>query len=635
MATYILGISAFFHDSAACLLLDGEIVAAAQEERFTRIKHDASFPTQAVLACLNQAGITIDDVDYVGFYEKPHLKFERILSTAGRFFPRGFAVFCEAWSSWTRFKFWLPSVIPVELEALSPTSGRKMRWDGKVIYCEHHFSHAASAFFASPFKESAILTVDGVGEWATVTMATGRTDETGVPQIKFLQEMRYPHSLGMLYSAFTSYLGFKVNSGEYKVMGLAPYGKPRYADLIFEKVIAVNPDGSFELNMDYFSFPYSHEMTNERFAELFGGAPRGADDLLEARHYDLAASVQRVVEDVVLKMANHLQKTTGSKRLCLAGGVALNCVANGRLLRESTFDDVWAQPASGDAGGALGVALYIHHEILKRPSRRSEGADMMKAGMLGPAFNVESVEAAIQKMGIPFHQADMESVTKQAATLLTKGNVVGWFQGRMEFGPRSLGARSILADPRSEDMQRKLNLKIKFRESFRPFAPVVLRDHVQDWFEINGRKGSILGGEKAGYDSPYMLLVAPVKASRCRQMSEEQKKLEGIDKLNVVRSEIPSCTHVDYSARIQTVAADTNPRLHALITDFHSLTGVPVLVNTSFNIRSEPIVCTPEDAIRCFLGTDMDVLVLENCILFKKEMPPALLVDYRSDFELD
>jgi carbamoyltransferase len=635
MATYILGISALFHDSAACLLLDGEIVAAAQEERFTRIKHDASFPVQAILACLKQASITIDDVDYVGFYEKPHLKFERILSTAGSFFPRGFGVFAEALSSWIRFKFWLPSVIPAELEALSPSSGNKMRWDGKVIYCEHHFSHAASSFFASPFQESAILTVDGVGEWSTVTTAIGRTDEAGVPQIKFLQEMQYPHSLGMLYSAFTSYLGFKVNSGEYKVMGLAPYGQPRYADKIFDKVITVKNDGSFELNMDYFCFPYSHEMTNEHFAGLFGGPPRGADDLLEAHHYDMAASVQHVVEEVVLKMANHLQKSTGLKRLCLAGGVALNCVANGRLLRESSFDDVWAQPASGDAGGALGVALYIHHEVLKRPARRGLGVDLMKGGMLGSSFTVDEVEAAIRKMGVPFHQSDMNTITAQTATLLADGNVVGWFQGRMEFGPRSLGARSILADPRSKDMQRKLNLKIKFRESFRPFAPVVLREHVQDWFELKGKEASILGGKKTGYDSPYMLLVAPVKTSRCRQMSEDEVKLEGIDKLNIVRSEIPSCTHVDYSARIQTVAADTNPRLYALIADFYSKTGVPVLVNTSFNIRSEPIVCSPEDAIRCFLGTDMDVLVLENCILFKKEIPSQLLIDYRHSFELD
>jgi carbamoyltransferase len=631
MATYILGLSAYFHDSAACLLLDGEIVAAVQEERFTRIKHDAGFPIHAVQSCLKQAGINMDDVDYVGFYEKPHLKLERILSTSGKFFPNGFDIFCEAWSSWKDFKFWLPKVIFDELEALSPTQGKKMRWDGKVIYCEHHFSHAASAFFPSPFKDAAILTIDGVGEWATSTTAVGSTDDLGIPRIQFLQEMRYPDSLGMIYSAFTSYLGFKVNSGEYKVMGLAPYGQPSYTNKIFDEIISLRPDGSFRINLDYFSFPYAHAMTNEKF----GGDQRHTDARLESRHYDLAASVQKVVEEVVLRMAGHLKKETAQKRLCLAGGVALNCVANGRVLRESSFDDVWIQPASGDAGGALGVALYIHHEFLRRPSRRALGEDLMRGSLLGPAFDTSAIETEIRKVGLPFHQFAPDTVASKTAELLAEGNIVGWFQGRMEFGPRSLGARSILADPRAQDMQRKLNLKIKFRESFRPFAPAVLRDHVNSWFDLDGKPGSILGGPETGYDSPYMLLVAPVKKSRCRMMSIDEDKLEGVDKLNVVRSEIPSCTHVDYSARIQTVASDVNKQFHELISAFHSLTDVPVLVNTSFNIRSEPIVCTPADAIRCFLGTDMDILVMENIVLYKKEMPAKSLVDYRSNFELD
>lgn len=635
MATYILGISAFFHDSAACLLADGEIIAAAQEERFSRVKHDPTFPSRAIAACLKQADITIDDVDFIGFYEKPHLKFERILTNAGQFFPRGFSIFRQAITSWTSFKFWLPRIISSEIEALSPSLGRNMRWDGKLIYCEHHFSHAASAFYASPFKEAAILTVDGVGEWSTVTTAIGRTDEIGVPGIDFLEEIRYPHSLGMLYSAFTSYLGFKVNSGEYKVMGLAPYGRAKYVNKIFDNLIDLKNDGSFELNMNYFSFPYSNEMINDRFNKLFGGTPRSAEDLLEARHFDLAASIQQVLEEVVLKMANHLQKKTAARRLCLAGGVALNCVANGRLLRESMFDDVWAQPASGDAGGAVGVALYIHHNILKSPSRRLEGIDLMRGGMLGPSYTHEQIKDAINRFDLPWHEGDLGAITAQTAELLAKGNIVGWFQDRMEFGPRSLGARSILADPRSEDMQKKLNMKIKFRESFRPFAPVVLRDRVQEWFDLNGRPGSMLGGKDTGYDSPYMLLVAFIKESRRRKMSDDEKKLEGIDKLNIVRSEIPSCTHVDYSARIQTVQANTNPSLNALIENFYSRTGVPILVNTSFNIRSEPIVCSPDDAIRCFLGTDIDVLVLGNFMILKNEISKTQLLDYRNTFELD
>jgi len=634
-SVYILGISAFFHDSAACLVKDGQIIAASQEERFTRVKHDPSFPTRAVSACLEQAEITMDDVDFVGFYEKPHLKFERILTTAGRYFPHGFDVFREAISTWLRFKFWQPDYICSELYALSPSAGKAMRWNGEIIFCEHHFSHAASAFYASPFAEAAILTIDGVGEWSTVTTASGRTKKDKIPAIKFLQEMRYPHSLGMLYSAFTSYLGFKVNSGEYKVMGLAPYGEPCHTQKILDELMCLREDGSFELNMEYFCFPFSHVMTNDRFATLFGGPLRKAETMLESRHYDLAASIQCAVEEIVLRMAKHLQKTSGLKRLCLAGGVALNCVANGKLLRESGFDDVWVQPASGDAGGALGVALYIYHDVLKRPSRCMTGTDLMKGGFLGKAYSSDQVVGAINKLGVPFYQADMETISQRTASLLAGGSIVGWFQGNMEFGPRALGARSILADSRSQDMQKKLNLKIKFRESFRPFAPVVLREYVQDWFELNGKIDSILGGVSSGYDSPYMLLVSQVNPSKCRQMTVQESQLTGIEKLNVIRSEIPSCTHVDYSARVQTVTQKTNCRLHDLISRFYSETGVPVLVNTSFNIRGEPIVCTPEDALKCFLGTDMDVLVMENCLLLKQEMPLELVSDYRGNFEMD
>jgi carbamoyltransferase len=634
---YILGISAFFHDAAACLVRDGEIVAAAQEERFTRKKHDPGLPLQALRACLKQAGIDFDAVDAVAFYEKPHLKLERILQNYANFYPQGFDTFQHAIPVWWKQKFWLPSLLRSALVALSPSQGRKMAWDGRLVFPEHHLSHAASAYFPSPFREAAILTIDGVGEWATTTLALGQPDARSIPRIRFLNEIRYPDSLGMLYSAFTYYLGFKVNSGEYKVMGLAPYGAPKYVPLILEHLIDLREDGSFRLNMDYFRFPYDPIMIHDRLADVFGLPPRQREARLQEKHFDIAASIQRVLELAVSRMANHLHRLTKLPNLCLAGGVALNCVANGLLLREGPFHDLWIQPAAGDAGGAVGAALYVWHELLnqRKVPPPSAGRDLMQGSFLGPQFTNDEVKQALQRRNLKFQEYEPARLAEVVAECLCREMVVGWFQGRMEFGPRALGARSILGDPRSSQMQSVMNLKIKFRESFRPFAPSVLREHVADWFDLNGREQALLGSSQGGYDSPYMLLVAPVRNDKRHPVSSDQAKLTGLEQLKAPRSVIPACTHVDYSARIHTVTEAENPRFYQLLRAFQARTGVPVLVNTSFNVRGEPIVCTPDDAISCFLGTSMDALVLENCVALKSDVPPALRVDYKDRFEPD
>jgi carbamoyltransferase len=606
--TTILGISAFYHDSAACLVRDGEIVAAAQEERFTRRRHDAGFPANAVRYCLAEGGVALDALDYVGFYDKPLLKFERLLEQYLGVAPRGLRQFTAAMPVWLREKLFTRRQILRELDGLA----------GEVLFAEHHESHAASAFYPSPFTEAAVLTMDGVGEWATSSWGVGRGNE-----LELLAELHYPHSLGMLYSAFTYYTGFKVNSGEYKVMGLAPYGTPRYASLILDRLVELRDDGSFKLDMRYFDYLHGLTMTNGAFDDLFGGGPRAPESPVTQREMDLAASVQAVTEEVVMRMARHVHRETGMRNLCLAGGVALNCVANGRLLREGPFERLWIQPAAGDAGGALGVALAIHHRVLGAPRRaRSEG-DGMCGSYLGPSFDDAAIEATLRSLGAVFERLTRDELLERTAGLLAEERVVGWFQGRMEFGPRALGTRSILGDPRSPRMQSVLNLKIKYRESFRPFAPSVLREHLSEWFELD-------------VDSPYMLLVAPVRAEHRVAMTAEQQRLFGIEKLNVPRSTLPAVTHVDYSARIQTVHAETNPLYHALLERFLALTGCPVLVNTSFNVRGEPIVCTPEDAWRCFMRTEMDHLVIGSFVLDKARQP-ALVDDgaWRAEFGLD
>ncbi len=587
--SYILGISAFYHDSAACLLAEGEIVAAAQEERFTRKKGDATFPVNAVAYCLNSAGIRASDLAYVGFYDKPLLKFERILETYLGVAPRGFASFRMAGPLWMKEKLFIDGEIRRQLGG----------YEGEMRYAEHHESHAASAFFPSPFAEAAILTVDGVGEWATASMGAGRGHD-----IALLKELYWPDSLGLLYSAFTYYTGFKVNSGEYKVMGLAPYGEPKYVDTIYRELIELREDGSFHLNQKYFNYLTGLTMTNGEFDDLFGGPPRVPESKLTQREMDLARSVQVVCEDAMLRMARALHRETGLENLCLAGGVALNCVANGRLLREGPFKRLWIQPAAGDAGGALGVAQLIWHRACQRPRTVAPGRDAMKGAYLGPDFSPEEIEAYLESQGAPYERLERACLLRQVAELLAQEKVVGWFNGRMEFGPRALGARSILGDPRSPRMQAQMNLKIKFREGFRPFAPSVLRERVAEYFELDT-------------DSPYMLLVAPVKRERQVPMTDVQRRLWGIDQLNVVRSDIPAVTHIDYSARIQTVARDTNPDYYDLIAEFERLTGCGVLVNTSFNVRGEPIVCTPADAYRCFMRTHIDYLVLGPFLLAK------------------
>lgn len=608
----ILGISALYHDSAAALVVDGAIAAAAQEERFTRRKHDAEFPKHAVEYCLSVAGCGLDELDAVVFYDKPFIKFERLLETYLSFAPRGFQSFRMAMPLWLRDKLFQKQIIARELKKFSPGFDVE-----KLLFTEHHLSHAASAFYPSPFEEAAVLTMDGVGEWATMTLAIGKGSD-----LKVHKELHFPHSLGLLYSAVTYYIGFKVNSGEYKVMGLAPYGEPRFAKLMLETLVDLKEDGSFQLDQSYFNYGVGLTMTNDRFAALFGEPVRGPEQLLTQFHMDMAASIQAVTEEIVLRLARSVRTETGQKNLCLAGGVALNCVANGKLLREGIFEGLWIQPAAGDAGGALGAALAGYHLFHGKPREVSAKGDAMRGSYLGPAFTQAEIEAELAAAGAKFTVMDDDVLIDATAQGLADGKAVGWMQGRMEFGPRALGGRSILGDPRSPAMQKTLNLKVKYRESFRPFAPSVLREDVADWFELGG-------------DSPYMLLVADVREELRREMTAEEKALFGIDKLNVPRSTIPAVTHVDYSARIQTVHEETNPRYHRLISRFKALTGCPVVVNTSFNVRGEPIVCTASDAFRCFMGSEIELLVVGNCLLRKEDQDPALKLDYKSAFELD
>ncbi len=608
----ILGISAFYHDSAAALIRDGEIVTAAQEERFSRKKHDARFPVHALRYCLAQERAALADVDHVVFYDKPFLKFERLLETYLAYAPRGLRSFQMAMPLWVREKLFQKNLLARELAAVDPAFDPT-----RLLFAEHHQSHAASAFYPSPFEDALILTMDGVGEWATASVALGHGEHLDI-----VKEIHFPHSLGLLYSAFTYYTGFKVNSGEYKLMGLAPYGAPLYTQQILDHLIDLKPDGSFRLNLDYFNYCAGLTMTNRKFDALFGGRARRIDELLTQKHMDLAASIQTVLEEVVLRMTRSLARETGAKNLCLAGGVALNCVANGKVLRDGKFERIWIQPAAGDAGGALGAALAAYHLFKAQPRRVNGCGDHMRGSYLGPEFGQDEIERRLRDAGASFSVLSEPDLLDACVDALIAGKAVGWFQGRMEFGPRALGARSILGDPRSPQMQSLLNLKVKFRESFRPFAPSVLREHLSDWFELD-------------CDSPYMLLVADVVESRRKPMTPEQHKLFGIEKLNVPRSDIPAVTHVDYSARIQTVHRETNPRYYALIQRFYQATGCPVLVNTSFNVRGEPIVCTPEDAFRCFLGTNIEVLAVGNCLLAKENQDAKLVHDYKSSFDLD
>jgi carbamoyltransferase len=648
----ILGISAFYHDSAACLIVDGEIVAAAQEERFTRVKHDYNFPLNAARYCLSEAKLTANDLDYVGFYDKPLLKFDRLLETYLDYAPSGFSSFLKALPLWMKEKLWMPDLIRTELakaggetdERAAKKLGKKFAW--KLLFGDHHESHAASAFYPSPFEEAAILTIDGVGEWATSSIGIGKGNE-----LTLLKELRFPDSLGLLYSAFTYYTGFRVNSGEYKVMGLAPYGEPKYVSLIKDKLLEVRDDGSLKMNHEYFSYSQGLRMTNRAFDKLFGGPPRQPESRITQKEMDLARSIQVITEEVMLKMTKYAYKETGMKKLCMAGGVALNCVANGRVLREVPFDDIWIQPAAGDAGGALGIGLAIWHRYLGQPrvspekagtwqsaqqnngqsAGRNNGqpnglaayADGMKGSYLGPQHTEDEIAKFLESRHLPYQKFSRAGLPGVVADLLAAGKIIGLHQGRMEFGPRALGGRSIIGDPRSPEMQAAMNLKIKYRESFRPFAPSVLREQVADWFELDT-------------DSPYMLLVANVEESRRRKMTPAEEALWGIDKLNVKRSEIPAVTHVDYSARIQTVRRETNPLYWEIIEAFRQKTGCPVVVNTSFNVRGEPIVCTPEDSYRCFMRTEMDFLVLETCVLDKREQPQfAEKTDWKSEFKLD
>ncbi|MFX0145268.1 MAG: carbamoyltransferase [Candidatus Hodarchaeota archaeon] len=604
---YILGISAFYHDSAACLVRDGEILSAVQEERFTRKKHDYCFPSNAIRYCLDSAGIEGRDLDYIAFYDKPFIKFERLLETYLCYAPRGIRSFWKSIPVWIKQKLWIPDLIKKETG-----------YQGKIIYPEHHESHAASAFFPSPFKRAAFLTIDGVGEWTTTSFGVGHDN-----RLEIDSEIHFPHSLGLLYSAFTYYTGFKVNSGEYKVMGLAPYGEPKYVDVILNELIDLKDDGSYRLNMEYFDYCVGLTMTNGRFARLFDGPPRKSESRLTQKEMDLARSIQVVTEEVMLRSARHVHKVTGEKYLCLAGGVALNCVGNGRILREGPFDDIWIQPAAGDAGGALGAALLTWYQYLDKERVVNGNQDFQKGSFLGPSYTSDEIEEFFKNRDITYQELPYDEIPHIVADLIAQGKVVGWFQGRMEFGPRALGSRSIIGDARSPKMQSVMNLKIKFRESFRPFAPSVLNEYVSDYFEID-------------HPSPYMLLVAYVKPEKRRKMTGAEHRLWGIDKLNVVRSEVPAITHVDYSARLQTVHGDTNPLYHGTIKAFYELTGCPVIVNTSFNVRGEPIVCSPLDAYTCFMRTEMDLLVMGNYILDKREQrPPQGDLDWRREFELD
>jgi carbamoyltransferase len=609
----ILGISAFYHDSAAALVSDGEIVAAAQEERFTRKKHDARFPRHAVEYCLSAGKVNPGELDFVVFYDKPFLKFERLLETYLSFAPRGFASFRMALPLWLKEKLFQKRLLREQLEQHLPG----FDWTTRLLFTEHHLSHAASAFYPSPFEEAAILTMDGVGEWATTSLAIGKGNS-----VEILREIHFPHSLGLLYSAFTYYTGFKVNSGEYKLMGLAPYGEPKYAQLILDKLVDLKPDGSFRLDLAYFNYCTGLTMTNSRFDELIGEPARKPSELLTQKHMDIAASIQAVLEQIVLRMTRSLAAETGQKNLCLAGGVALNCVANGEILRDRAFQNLWVQPASGDAGGAVGAALSAYHMYQKQPRRVPASGDSMRGSYLGPEFAQQDIEERLRAAGARFRTLDDRCLIRTCADTLAREKALGWFQGRMEFGPRALGGRSILGDARSPSMQSVLNLKVKYRESFRPFAPSVLRERVSEWFDLDT-------------DSPYMLIVADVVKNRRRAMTAEEQALFGIQKLNVPRSEIPAVTHVDYSARVQTVHRETNPRYHSLLSAFEESTGCPVLVNTSFNVRGEPIVCTPEDAFRCFMGTEIEALAVGNCFLVKEAQDPSLKITYENAFELD
>ncbi len=604
---YILGISSYYHDSAACLLKNGEIVAAAQEERFTRKKHDASFPHNAIIYCLKEANISTDKIHNVVFYEKPFLKFERLLETYFAFAPKGFQSFVKAMPIWIKDKLFQKYTLLKEIKA---TMGNKVNWDERLLFSEHHLSHAASAFYPSPFKSAAVLTLDGVGEWTSTSLALGNANS-----INIIKEIKFPHSLGLLYSAFTYYAGFKVNSGEYKLMGLAPYGEPIYADLIKEKLISIADDGSFKLNMNYFDYATGLTMTNKNFESLFDGPPRELEGKITQREMNLAASVQKVIEEIIVKMAKEVARSTGKRNLCLAGGVALNCVVNGILLREKIFDKIWIQPAAGDAGGALGAALSVWYSHYNNERKISTKGDDMKGSYLGPEFSDQEIEDELNACGAIYKKYSENQLLDQVVEAIVNKKTVGWMQGRMEFGPRALGSRSIIADPRSPLMQKQLNLKVKYRESFRPFAPSVLREDVSEWFEHKE-------------DSPYMLLVACVKENKRIKMSKEELALFGIEKLNIPRSSVPAITHVDYSARIQTVHADTNPRYHALISKFKENTGCSVLVNTSFNVRGEPIICTPTDAFKCFMGTELDLLVIGNFLLIKDEQYETLKDNY-------
>ncbi len=611
----ILGISGYYHDSAACLVKDGHIVAAAQEERFTRKKHDHRFPSHAIRYCLQEGQVALRDVNYVTFYEKPLVKFERLIETYLSFAPRGLLSFWQAIPVWLKEKLFLKEVMKKELMKLTDGAGDMPL--PPLLFSEHHESHAASAFYPSPFQEAAILCMDGVGEWATTSLWIGR-DHT----MELAWEIPFPHSLGLLYSAFTYYTGFKVNSGEYKVMGLAPYGEPKYVKQIYDNLIDVKPDGTFWLNMEYFDFCTGLKMTNKKFDELFGAPPRESESTVTQREMDLARSVQEVTEEVMLKISRTIHQETGQVNLCMAGGVALNCVGNGRLLREGPFENIWIQPAAGDAGGAIGAALATYHRYLEQPRQVVPG-DAMQGSYLGPSYTNEEMEAALQSMGAVYQRLPDDQLYETVACALSEDKVIGWVQGRMEFGPRSLGGRSILGDARSTKMQSIMNLKIKYRESFRPFAPAVLRERVSEYFVHEG-------------DSPYMLLVAPVVEKRRNKLTNEQRALWGIDLLNVPRSDIPAVTHVDYSARVQTVHQETNPRFYHLLKAFEAKTGYGVLVNTSFNVRGEPIVCTPQDAYRCFMRTEMDILVLENCMLYKNDQPALEHdTDWKTEFELD
>ncbi|MEE2778953.1 MAG: carbamoyltransferase [Myxococcota bacterium] len=609
----ILGISAFYHDSAAALVDDGNVVAAAQEERFTRIKHDPTFPTNAIRYCLDRAGVQMADVDYVAFYDKPFLKFERLLETYLAYAPRGFQSFRMAIPLWLKEKLFQRSLLSDSLQDLDPNFDSKNR----LLFSEHHLSHGASAFFPSPFEEAAVLTMDGVGEWATTSVSIGRGSS-----LKIHKEIHWPHSLGLLYSAFTYYTGFKVNSGEYKVMGLAPYGEPRFTQTILDNLIDVKEDGSFRLDQSYFDYCTGLRMTNDRFSALFGEPVRTAESPLTQFHMDIAASVQAAIEHVVLKMTRSVAKDTGLKNLCLAGGVALNCVANGKILRDGAFDQIWIQPAAGDAGGSLGAALSAYYDFLDNPRSVPPSGDFMQGSYLGPEFTTNEAADRLKEVGATYQVLEDDELIQKTAQMINDGAAIGWFQGRMEFGPRALGNRSIIADARNREMQSVLNLKVKYRESFRPFAPSVRREDVADWFQIDS-------------DSPYMLLVADVANDRQIPLTDEEQALFGIEKLKIPRSDIPAVTHVDHSARVQTVHTETNKRYHDLISAFKELGGCPVIVNTSFNVRGEPIVCTPEDAFRCFMGTELDVLVVENCFLLKTDQDAELKTEYKNAFALD